>query len=390
MPIPLKNQAETPMPPIILFILKALEGRGAERMVTTLASAYADMGYRTHILCLEATQDMLLDARVQYHIVPYDEVFSEQNLDPESTQAQAYEAVAKRIDTYVFSQIGVPDLILANIYKINWIMAYSQLPNIVNVLHTALSKQFQNQLLEAPVQTINHLKMVYGAHPCSCVSKGACQDLIDIIGDITKTTTIYNPCDVTGINTKAAASSHLEHFGLADKEYIIHVASFDSMKGHRDLLQAYAKTERKLPLVLVGKGRLEAEIEQLAVQLNISDSIKFLGFQTNPYSLIRSAALMVLTSKFEGFGYVIVEAQTLGVPVISTDCPFGPRELLPKENLIAVGDIDGLALLIDQAIDNLTGYIVPLNQQLLPEHIAQQYLALGSVLDSEKMRVYNL
>jgi len=384
MPIPLKNQAETPMPPIILFILKALEGRGAERMVATLASTYADMGYRTHILCLEATQDMLLDARVQYHIVPYDEVFSEQNLDPESTQAQAYESVAKRIDTYVLSQIGKPDLILANIYKINWMMAYSQLPNIVNVLHTALSKQFQNQLLESPVQTINHLKLVYGAHPCSCVSKGARQDLIALIGNITKTTTIYNPCDATGINTKAAASSHLERFGLVDKEYIIHVASFDDMKGHRDLLQAYTKTERKLPLVLVGKGRLEAEIKQLAVQLNISDSIKFLGFQTNPYPLIRSAALMVLTSKFEGFGYVIVEAQALGVPVISTDCPFGPRELLPEQNLIAVGDIDGLAMLIDQAIDNLTDYIVPLNKQLLPEHIARQYLAFGSVLDSDK------
>jgi glycosyltransferase involved in cell wall biosynthesis len=316
--------------------------------------------------------------------VPYDEVFSEQNLDPESTQAQAYESVAKRIDTYVLSQIGKPDLILANIYKINWIMAYSQLPNIVNVLHTALSKQFQNQLLESPVQTINHLKLVYGAHPCSCVSKGARQDLIALIGNITKTTTIYNPCDATGIKTKAAASSHLEHFGLVDKEYIIHVASFDDMKGHRDLLQAYAKTERKLPLVLVGKGRLEAEIEQLAVQLNISDCIKFLGFQTNPYPLIRSAALMVLTSKFEGFGYVIVEAQALGVPVISTDCPFGPRELLPEQNLIAVSDIDGLAMLIDQAIDNLTDYIVPLNQQLLPEHIARQYLAFGSVLDSDK------
>ncbi|MFP3355480.1 hypothetical protein R0K04_29485, partial [Pseudoalteromonas sp. SIMBA_153] len=64
--------------------------------------------------------------------------------------------------------------------------------------------------------------------------------MIDIIGDITKTITIYNPCAATSINTKAAASSHIEHFGLADKEYIIHVASFDSMKGHRDLLQAYA------------------------------------------------------------------------------------------------------------------------------------------------------
>ena len=378
-----KNQVEISMP-IILFILKALEGRGAERMVTTLASAYAKMGHSVHILCLEETQDMPLDADVHYHIVPYDKVFSEQDLEPNSKQAQDYEAVAKRIDEYVLSQIGTPNLILANIYKANWIMAYSQLPNIVNVLHTALFKQFQQQLSNQPLQTINHLRMVYGAHPCSCVSEGARKDLISILGDITKTTTIYNPCDATWIQSKALQKPHIEQFGLADKQYIIHVASFDTMKGHRDLLQAYAKTERKLPLVLVGKGKLEAEIKALAFQLKISDCVRFLGFQANPYSLIRSAALMVLTSKFEGFGYVIVEAQALGVPVISTDCPFGPRELLPKQNLIAVGDIDGLALLIDQAIDNLTDYIVPLNQKLLPEHIARQYLAFRSVLDLDK------
>ncbi|MGM8900008.1 glycosyltransferase, partial [Psychrobacter sp. 1Y4] len=148
-----------------------------------------------------------------------------------------------------------------------------------------------------------------------------------------------------------------------------------------DLLQAYAKTERKLPLVLIGKGKLEAEIKVLAFQLNISDCVRFLGFQTNPYPIIASAALMVLTSKFEGFGYVIVEAQALGVPVISTDCPFGPRELLPVKNLIPVGDIDGLAILIDEAVNNLTNYIVQLNQQLLPNHIAQQYLEFGVALN---------
>ncbi len=370
------------MPPMILFILKALEGRGAERMVTTLASAYVKMGHSVHILCLEQTQDMPLDADIHYHIVPYDEVFSEQNLEPKSKQAQAYEAVAKRIDEYVLSQIGTPDLILANIYKVNWIMAYSQLPNIVNVLHTALSKQFEHQLSDKPLQTLSHLRMVYGAHPCSCVSEGARKDLISLLGDATKTTTIYNPCDATWIQSKASQKPHIEQLGLAEKQYIIHVASFDTMKGHRDLLQAYAKTERSLPLVLVGKGKLEAEIKALAFQLNISDCVRFLGFQTNPYPIIASAALMVLTSKFEGFGYVIVEAQALGVPVISTDCPFGPRELLPVKNLIPVGDIDGLAMLIDQAVDNLTNYIVPLNQQLLPNHIAQQYLEFGVALNS--------
>ena len=363
--------------PITLFILKALEGRGAERMVTTLASAYVKMGHSVHVLCLEATQDMPLGTDIHYHLVPYDEVFAEQNFASESKQAQAYKAVAQRIDDYVLNHIGAPDLILANIYKVNWMMAYSRLPNIINVLHTALSKQFEQQLLDMPAQTIQHLRMVYGAHPCSCVSDGARNDLLALLGDITQTTTIYNPCDAAWIQSQALLTPRIESFGLTDKQYIVHVASFDTMKGHRDLLHAYAKTARALPLVLIGKGRLEGEIKALARQLNISRDVIFLGFQSNPYPFIASAALLVLTSKFEGFGYVIVEAQALGVSVISTDCPFGPKELLPPENLVAVGDIDGLAGLIDKAANACSRYTVPLNQELLPTVIAQQYVAFA-------------
>ncbi|WP_352337421.1 glycosyltransferase [Psychrobacter sp. 16-MNA-CIBAN-0192] len=356
--------------PIILLILKALEGRGAERMVTTMARAYIEMNYEVHVLCLEASDDMVLDARVQHHIVPY----NEQLLDTETEQATAYKQVAARIDNYVLNNIGVPDLVLANIYKINWIMAYSQLPNIINVVHTALSRQFQEQLKTSPKQTINHLKAVYGKHLCSCVSDGARQDLLVLIGNSYKITTIYNPCDVNQIKQLASQPFSIKEFGLINKGYIIHVGSFDSMKGHRDLLQAYAKTKHKLPLVLVGKGRLEEEIKQLAIELGIDNNVKFLGFQTNPYPLIAHAALLVLSSKFEGFGYVIVEAQALNVPVISTDCPFGPRELLPDKNLVDVGNIEGLAALIDNAIAYPDAYNAPLKQQLSPTIIAQQYL----------------
>lgn len=362
--------------PLILLLLKALEGRGAERMVTTLAHAYVEMGYRVHILCLENTQEMMLDSRVQHHVVPYNEPLFEQEIE----QVAAYKVVAKRIDHYVVENIGKPDLILVNIYKLNWVMAYSQLSNIVNVLHTALSRQFKDKLSRAPDQTIAHLKFVYGAHPCSCVSEGARKDLVALIGNLNRTTTIYNPCDINEIKKAASQSPDIEQFGLTLKGYIIHVGSFDTMKGHRDLLQAYAKTDRKLPLVLVGKGKLEDEIEQLAIQLGIEDCVKFLGFQANPYPFILAAALLILSSTFEGFGYVIVEAQALEVSVISTDCPFGPREILPKQNLVPVGDINALAKLMSQAIINPDYYKVSLSHELLPSRVARQYLEFGQAL----------
>ena len=368
--------------PIVLLILKALEGRGAERMVATLSRAYIEMNWEVHVLCLEDTKDMYLDPRVHYHVVPYNEPL----LDTEMEQAAAYKQVAERIDNYVIKYIGLPDIILANIYKVNWIMAYSRLPNIINVLHTALSRQFEARLKSTSNQITNHLKMVYGAHPCSCVSEGARQDLLALIGDSDKVTTIYNPCDVRQIQQLASQPFSLKEFGLIHKSYMIHVASFDSMKGHRDLLHAYAKTAKKLPLVLVGKGRLEEEIKQLAHELGINHCVKFLGFQSNPYPLIANAALLILSSKFEGFGYVIVEAQALKIPVISTDCPFGPRELLPQKNLVEVGDIDGLALLINNTVLYPENYNVPLKQQLLPTYIAQQYLNFASVVKSNSSK----
>ena len=367
--------------PIILLILKALEGRGAERMVATLASTYADLNYDVHVLCLEYTRDMPLDSRVHVHVVPYNQVFAEQVFAPDSEQANAYRAVAQRIDDYVLGNIGVAALILANIYKINCIMAYSQLTNIINVLHTAVSRQFQEKLVSDLQTTITHLKMVYGAHPCSCVSDGARQDLLALIGNVNKTTTIYNPCAVNDIIQAAKQPLALSQFGITYKNYMIHVASFDSMKGHHESLHAYAKTARSYPLVLVGKGRLESEIKQLAIEIGIDDCVKFLGFQANPYPLIASAALLLLTSKFEGFGYTIVEAQALGIPVISTDCPFGPRELLPRQNLVPVDDIEGLVSLMNRVMAHPQNYQVPFNQQLRPESIARQYLQFGQLID---------
>ncbi|MBP0556258.1 glycosyltransferase, partial [Mycobacterium tuberculosis] len=90
----------------------------------------------------------------------------------------------------------------------------------------------------------------------------------------------------------------------------------------------------------------------LAVDLEISDKVVFTGFKSNPYPYIKHAKCLVLSSRFEGFGRVIAEALAVDTPVISTDCPYGPSELLPKQNLVPVDDIDALAQLLEQAMAN--------------------------------------
>lgn len=85
---------------------------------------------------------------------------------------------------------------------------------------------------------------------------------------------------------------------------------------------------------------------------------------------------MVLSSKTEGFGMVIGEALALGVPVISTNCESGPRELLPSENLVPVGDVRGLARLMDCAVKQPEAYYSEFDDKLLPEMVAQEYLKM--------------
>lgn len=361
--------------PLILLMLKALEGRGAERMTTVLAKAYVELGYKVHILCLEPTLEMALDPRVEHHVLKG----VESNFHSQSNLAHEYQKIAAHIDDYVSQHIGKPDLILVSIYKLNWIMSYSQLDNIINVVHTAVSQQFAKELATQPKSMLSHLQKVYGTHPLSCVSRGARDGMQNLIGDITPMTTIYNPCDAVAIQKAAQEAIDLAPWGLTANQYLIHVASFAPMKAHHDLIMAYAQTDQSLPLVLVGKGKLEDEIKQLAIDLGLKDQVRFLGYQGNPYPLISQAAFLVLTSTFEGFGYVIVEAQALNVPVVSTDCPFGPRELLPKHHLVPVGDIDSLAYLLQSAMQNPNQYQSAFNSQLLPEIIAKQYLAFAQL-----------
>jgi glycosyltransferase involved in cell wall biosynthesis len=99
-------------------------------------------------------------------------------------------------------------------------------------------------------------------------------------------------------------------------------------------------------LVIIGDGKAGPALKGLAEELNIAPRVRFLGARSDPYPYMARADALVISSKFEGFGGVIVEALALGIPVVATDCKSGPAEILDGGRygtLVPVGNADRLA-----------------------------------------------
>ncbi|MCA1816355.1 MAG: glycosyltransferase [Acidobacteria bacterium] len=102
------------------------------------------------------------------------------------------------------------------------------------------------------------------------------------------------------------------------------------LKGFAHLIEALAEVRKTVPahLWIVGEGEERASLERKVRRLGLGDCVRLLGFRRNPYKYMARADVFVLSSLFEGFGNVIVEAMACGAPVVATDCPYGPREII--------------------------------------------------------------
>ncbi len=127
-------------------------------------------------------------------------------------------------------------------------------------------------------------------------------------------------------------------------------------KGFPTLLEAFARLCARRParLLILGEGPDRPYLEAMSRRLAVEGLVDLPGFQTNPYAYMSRAALFVLSSRWEGLSNVLVEALALGVPVVATDCPSGPREILDHGRygaLVPVGDAGALAEAMAATLD---------------------------------------
>ncbi len=166
---------------------------------------------------------------------------------------------------------------------------------------------------------------------------------------------IYNPA-ATGVSLdRETPNEQVQLWGADFDRRILTVGRLTPQKDHETLIRAFKLLPKELnaKLVILGEGPLRLKLEALVNQLKIEDCVSLPGFVLDPYPWFRSADVFVLASLWEGFGNVIVEALECGLPVISTDCPSGPSEILEDGHygkLVPIKDPQALARAIEESL----------------------------------------
>ena len=181
------------------------------------------------------------------------------------------------------------------------------------------------------------------------VSRGVADDLATSTGlPRTIISTIYNPSLTTKITEKAQAT--VPHTWLPPNTLpvIIGVGRLVPQKDFQTLLKAFAHVQktRQARLIILGEGRERAKLEALAFEFGMTNDVSLPGFEPNPYAFMAQASVFVLSSAWEGLPNVLIEALACGCPIVSTDCPSGPDEILANGDfgaLVPVGDDRAMA-----------------------------------------------
>jgi len=265
--------------------------------------------------------------------------------------------------------------------------------------HEHLSHSYLGQNRVRPGYLKNLIRFTYPlASGVITVSQGVKDDLCRR-GNLSekRVKVIYNPA-ATGISPVRESSDTSDRlWGKGFTFHLLAVGRLSVQKDFRTLIKAFSLLPKSLnaKLVILGEGSSRNELEELVTQLGLTERVALPGFVVDPYPFFRSADLFVLSSEWEGFGNVIVEALECALPVVSTDCPSGPSEILEDGRygrLVPVGDAAALASAMALSLSASHDRELLMNRakDFSVQKISDEYLAYlfhkGGLIDSRSYK----
>ncbi len=160
--------------------------------------------------------------------------------------------------------------------------------------------------------------------------------------------TLFNPVVTPLLYERAEAPLDHPWFSPDEPPVILGIGRLERQKDFGVLIRAFAEVrlQQDCRLMILGEGPLRPKLEALVAELGLKEDVALPGFVENPYAYLLRAGLFVLSSLFEGLPTVLIEAMALKVPVVATDCPSGPREILEEGRygpLVPMGNATALA-----------------------------------------------
>lgn len=331
----------------LAIFIPSLDGGGAERVMLNLADGFATQGAKVSLVLVKAEGPYLSQVPDRVELV---------------TLGNQKKLLLSFLDLIDYLRREQPVAMLcgqedANIVAL-WarqIVAVST--QMIVIVHNHLSRDAKTATLLKRKLTPYLVRWFYPwADKIVAVSQGVAEDLVEIGLPKDKIKAIYNPVVTPELRHKADVPLSHPWFAPCQPPVIMGAGRLEDQKDFPTLIRAVAKLQQQRPvrLMILGEGANRSELEALIRELDLTESVAMPGFVSNPYTYMARAAVFVLSSSWEGFGNVLVEALAVGTPVVSTDCKSGPAEILEDGKygkLVAVGDVAGMAEAIAQTLD---------------------------------------
>ena len=322
------------------IIVTNLAGSGAEKVALTQAKLFKEKGHDVALFLLDNIQKYNTDD-CDFPIVPLSN-----GKDTYKFLGKFGDFIYAKILESKMKKIGKFDLVISNLPRTDRVVKLLEHHNKYFVIHISYKAELKKFSKKRAKKKLKLYKFLYKNENIITVAKDIIKDFDVLDIKYKNATTIYNPFDFEEIRSKGDESIDIEY------EYIISPSAFREQKRYDVMLDAFKMLEHDMKLVILAKN--DDNLVKMIKERDLEEKVVVLGFQQNPYKYMKNAKLMIMGSDYEGFGMVIVESLILNTPVVSTDCPTGPREILTgdlAEWLVPVGDPKALAEKIDEALD---------------------------------------